>query len=63
MQICGKNLFIRFYINYLLIPEKCSTFVADFIQRINLTACNLYKIMLKTCAARPKQSLVAFFIY
>jgi hypothetical protein len=32
------------------------------MKRINLTACNLYKRMLKPCATRPKQSLVAYFL-
>ena len=41
--------------------EKSRTFAGDFQnQRINLTACDLYKTMLKPCASSENSRLEAF---
>ena len=41
--------------------EKNSNFAPDFEKRINLTACDLYKRMLKTCTTSINSRLVDFF--
>ena len=60
-QLIDKSIFFQkksarllAYVHFLL--YLCSR----FHKRINLTACDLYKRMLKTCSTRPKQSLVDF---
>ena len=41
--------------------EKNTNFAPDFEKRINLTACDLYKRMLKTCTTSINSRLVDFF--
>ena len=40
----------------------CTTFAPDLYQRRNLTACDLFKRMLKTCSTRPQTVACGFFL-
>ena len=55
-------IFWKYCLLFLRMCIFCTTFAPDLYQRRNLTACDLFKRMLKTCSTRPQTVACGFFL-